>query len=48
MNILFIVDLFGLNPIWQLSSLLSIVATSLLFNRIAKILYEIFNRVIGL
>jgi len=40
-----IVDLFGQNPIWLSSILFSI---NLLFNKIANILYAIFNNVIGL
>jgi len=48
MKILSIGDLFERNPILLSSSLFSVFSISLLFNKIANILYAIFSNVIGL
>ena len=47
-KILFIVDLYGQNPIWLSSSLFCIFSIHLLFSKISNIVYAIFNNVIGL
>jgi hypothetical protein len=47
-KILFIVDLYGQNPIRLSSSLFCIFSIYLLFSKISNIVYAIFNNVIGL